>query len=92
MSRPERFPATKDSAFIQKIETFIGMTIAHIFSKYKESPLETKNANFALSQFIKVWRLLALGHQDVVTVSLGSKYARRVGQRTAFLLVDQHAM
>jgi len=30
------------------------MTISHIFSKYKETPKETKNANIALSQFIKV--------------------------------------
>lgn len=54
MSRPERFVVSKDSQFIQKLEVFIRMTITHIFTKYKESPLETKNANIALSQFIQV--------------------------------------
>ena len=55
MSRAERFTVSKESTCMQRLETLIRMTITHIFSKYKESPEDTRNANLALSQFIKVF-------------------------------------
>ena len=63
---------TKDSQFIQRLETFIRMTISHIFTKYKDSPLETKNANIALSQFIQVGNIYVWekSESDTVTVSV----------------------
>lgn len=54
MQRSERFAVSKESNYIQKLETFMRMIISHIFMKYKDSPDETKNANQALSTFIKV--------------------------------------
>ncbi|XP_067949265.1 dedicator of cytokinesis protein 9-like isoform X3 [Watersipora subatra] len=52
MSRTERFSVSNGSAFLHSLEVFIGMTISHIFMKYKGDE-DTRNANHALSQFIK---------------------------------------
>jgi len=69
MARHERFVVSKDSNFIGRLETFVSMTITHIFLKYKESPEETRNANQALSNFIKVPpQILLMDSYDSVTL------------------------
>ena len=58
MARNERFP----SSFQFHIQTLVQVLTTHIVQKYKDSQVETRNANTNLAKFVKVC-LNASAHQ-----------------------------
>lgn len=83
MPRNERF----STDFQYKLETLIETITPYITSKYKDAPRETKNANFSLAYFVKVFTSVLFkcwhGRSDVVKL-LNTEFLKAYGVKPSY--------